>query len=81
MAAALTRPESGSVHSGTEHSGIGLFRRFASALMAARQRQADREIAEILGRRGGVMADACTDARAAQRRYPYAAMPAFRSGR
>jgi hypothetical protein len=33
----------------------GLFRRILLALMEARQRQADREIAEILARRGGVI--------------------------
>ena len=34
-----------------------LFRRIFDALIEARQRQADRVIAEILARRGGVMAD------------------------
>ncbi len=35
----------------------GLFRRVVRAVMAARQRQTDREIRDILQRRGGVMCD------------------------
>jgi hypothetical protein len=33
----------------------GVFRRILEAIMESRQRTADREIAEIIGRRGGVL--------------------------
>ena len=39
-------------------SSPGLLHRAFLALMEARQRQADREIAAILARRGGIMIDA-----------------------
>ena len=56
----------------------GLWRRAYDALMESRQRQADREIAEILARRGGIMADpALTAAFQAGRRRP-GQMPAIR---
>ncbi|MGQ7792164.1 hypothetical protein ACUN0C_07135 [Faunimonas sp. B44] len=35
----------------------GLFTRFASAFMAARQRQADREVEAVLGRSGARLTD------------------------
>ena len=62
MATVFTLPPAGSTLSSREDgapapAAPGLFARILQALMAARQRQADREIAEILSRRGGAMAE------------------------
>ena len=56
-ASAPTAPE-------TRHaSGQGIFARMAAAFICARQEQADRQVAEILARRGGLMAPARTKSR------------------
>ena len=55
-----------------------LFRRIFDALIEARQRQADRVIAEILARRGGVMAD--SGAPPPARQYRPGRLPALRMG-
>ena len=74
MATVFTLPPAGSTLSSPKNriaavATPGLFRRMLLALMEARQRRADREIAEILSRRGGVMAEA--DAfRPVRRPYP-----------
>ena len=62
MATGFTLPPTGSTLPHCEASAPaaatpGLFARMLHALMEARQRQADREIAEILFRRGGAMAE------------------------
>ena len=62
MATVSTLPPAGSTLSNREDSTPAaappsLFARMLHALMEARQRQADREIAEILSRRGGAMAE------------------------
>lgn len=84
MTAVLTLPRTGSVHTETEEiagsAGQGPFRRFVAAIIAARQRQADREIAEILGRRGGVMIDDYAGV-PAPRRALHRGIPAVRPAR
>ncbi len=55
----------------------GLFRRIVRAVMDARQRQADREIREILQRRGGVMCDSLERPDGHQRRKPLRRLPAL----
>ena len=51
--------------------------RLMRLIMEARQRQADRDIAEILARRGGIMKDALEGSQGGQSRvYPFAALPA-----
>ena len=62
MATVFPLPPAGSTLSHGEDStpaaaSPGRFARILHALMEARQRQADREIAEILSRRGGAMAE------------------------
>lgn len=53
--------------------------RLMRAVFEARQRQVDRDIAEILARRGGIMKDALDGSRAGQSRaYPFRAWPAVR---
>jgi hypothetical protein len=50
------------------------------AVVEARQRQADREVAEILSRQGGIMAH--SDAKGLQsgrRTYPFHELPALKS--
>ena len=61
--------------SGTPAKRPGVFRRALIAIMEARQQKADREIAEFLGRRGGVMAQSLGGARIRSR--PYAELPAM----
>lgn len=85
MAAVITLPGAGSSHTETrlhagEH-GNGLFRRLVSAIEAARQRQADREIAEALGRRGGIMAEDYVEGLALRGRFLPRDIPAMRPGR
>jgi hypothetical protein len=61
MGAVLAVPAAGSGHAdlvrGAAPRKVGPFRLILWAIMEARQRKADREIAEILSRRGGVMAE------------------------
>jgi hypothetical protein len=69
MAAVFTLPTTGGAGvTPKSRSGTGMFRRALEALMAARQRQADREIAEILARRGGVIGTSLPDAARKTRR-------------
>ena len=69
MPAVLSLPPGGSTHAKPGIAKPGVFRRFLVSLMAARQRQADREIAEILARRGGVMG--ISEGRPPRRFRPY----------
>ena len=59
----------------------GFFTRLVQAIMQARQRAADREIAEILGRRGGIMRDELESgaAPAVGREYPFRQLPSLNS--
>lgn len=53
----------------------GVIARLVRSLVAARQRRADRDIAEILGRQGGVMARREVRQGSAARTFPFRAMP------
>ena len=64
---------------GASNGKHSLFARLMRAFMEARQRQADRDIAEILARRGGIMKDALEGNQCTQSRdYPFRALPAVR---
>lgn len=55
----------------------GLFGRLVRAVMAARQRQTDRKIGEILRRRGGIIRDSLESPGVDQRRGPFQRLPAM----
>lgn len=81
MATLVATPQISSIapSRGVSHRTHGLLARLMRALMEARQRQADRDIAEIVARRGGIMKDALEGRVCGQSRaFPFHALPAVR---
>lgn len=76
MATVLTAPYL-SARSRPGEKRPGLLSRCVSALMEARRQKAERDIAEILARRGGIMRDefARGSLRAPSRSYPFRNVP------
>jgi hypothetical protein len=59
---------------------LSLLRRVLQAFVEARQRQADRLVAEILSRQGGIMAHSEANERQSGRRtFPFHQLPALKS--